>query len=141
MELLNLNSLGKLEKAEFIKRVNRFLGKIVINGQEKSCYIADTGRLEEILTEGREILVVKNREGLKTDYTLITVKMGNELVLVNTSLHSSIAYNAIKQGVLGFVPKTIKKEVKYKNSRFDFLLDSKTYVELKGCNLLTYSNE
>lgn len=155
MELLNLNSLGKLEEAEFIKRINRFLGKILINGQEKSCYIADTGRLEEILTKGRKIeanpldsltyktskrfcqvLVIKNRKGLKTDYTLITAKMGNELVLVNTSLHSSIAYNAIKQGVLGFVPKTIKKEVKYKNSRFDFLLDNKTFVELKGCNLI-----
>ena len=79
MELLNLNSLGKLEKAIFIGRVNRFLGKILINGQEKSCYIADTGRLEEILTEGREIFVVKNRNGLKTDYTLITAKMGDEL--------------------------------------------------------------
>jgi sugar fermentation stimulation protein A len=136
LELLNLNSLGKLEKAIFIERVNRFLGKILINGLEKSCYIADTGRLEEILIEGREILVVKNRESLKTDYTLITAKMRDELVLINTSLHSSIAYNAIKQGVLGFTPQTIKKEVKYKNSRFDYLLDNKTFVELKGCNLI-----
>ena len=136
LELLNLNSLGKLEKAIFIERVNRFLGKILINGLEKSCYIADTGRLEEILIEGREILVVKNRESLKTDYTLITAKMRDELVLINTSLHSSIAYNAIKQGVLGFIPQTIKKEVKYKNSRFDYLVDNKTFVELKGCNLI-----
>ena len=136
MELLNLNSLGKLEEAEFIKRINRFLGKILINGQEKSCYIADTGRLEEILTKGRKILVIKNRKGLKTDYTLITAKMGDELVLINTALHSSIAYSAIKQGVLGFVPKIIKKEVKYKNSRFDYFLDNKTFVELKGCNLV-----
>jgi len=133
---MDLNTLGKLEVGRFIKRENRFLGKIVVDGKERSCYIADTGRLKDILVRGREIWVVKNREGLKTDYTLITVNVEGEWVLVNTSLHSSIAYKAIEKGVLGFIPRKIEKEVKFKNSRFDFLVDNNTVVELKGCNLV-----
>ena len=136
MELMDLNTLGKLEVGRFIKRENRFLGKIVVDGKERSCYIADTGRLKDILVRGREIWVVKNREGLKTDYTLITVNVEGEWVLVNTSLHSSIAYKAIEKGVLGFIPRKIEKEFKFKNSRFDFLVDNNTVVELKGCNLV-----
>ena len=133
---MDLNNLGKLEVGRFIKRENRFLGRIVIEGKERSCYIADTGRLRDILVRGREIWVVKNREGLKTDYTLITVNVEGEWVLVNTSLHSTIAYRAIEKGVLGFIPKRVEREVKFKNSRFDFLVDNNTFVELKGCNLV-----
>ena len=136
MELMDLNNLGTLEVGRFIKRENRFLGRIVVDGKERSCYIADTGRLRDILVKDREIWVIKNREGLKTDYTLITVNVEGEWVLVNTSLHSNIAYRAIEKGVLGFIPKRIEKEVKFKNSRFDFLVDKNTFVELKGCNLV-----
>ena len=136
MELMDLNDLGTLEVGRFIKRENRFLGRIVVDGKERSCYIADTGRLRDILVKDREIWVIKNREGLKTDYTLITVNVEGEWVLVNTSLHSNIAYRAIEKGVLGFIPKRIEKEVKFKNSRFDFLVDKNTFVELKGCNLV-----
>ncbi|MBW9222015.1 DNA/RNA nuclease SfsA [Methanothermococcus sp. SCGC AD-155-C09] len=136
MELMDLNTLGTLKVGKFIRRENRFLGKIIIDGKEKSCYIADTGRLEEILIKNRKVWVIKNREGLKTDYTLIAINIEGEWVLINTSLHSSIAYRAIENGVLGFIPKTIKKEVKFKNSRFDFLVDNNTFVELKGCNLV-----
>ncbi|WP_253254781.1 DNA/RNA nuclease SfsA [Methanofervidicoccus sp. A16] len=133
---MDLNDLGTLEVGRFIKRENRFLGRIVVDGKERSCYIADTGRLRDILVKDREIWVIKNREGLKTDYTLITVNVEGEWVLVNTSLHSNIAYRAIEKGVLGFIPKRIEKEVKFKNSRFDFLVDKNTFVELKGCNLV-----
>jgi len=133
---MDLNDLGTLEVGRFIKRENRFLGRIVVDGKERSCYIADTGRLRDTLVKDREIWVIKNREGLKTDYTLITVNVEGEWVLVNTSLHSNIAYRAIEKGVLGFIPKRIEKEVKFKNSRFDFLVDKNTFVELKGCNLV-----
>ncbi|HIP15887.1 MAG TPA: DNA/RNA nuclease SfsA [Methanothermococcus okinawensis] len=136
MELMDLNNLGNLEVGKFIKRVNRFLGKIVIDSKERNCYIADTGRLRDILVRGRKVWVVKNREGLKTDYTLITVNVRGEWVLVNTSLHSFIAHRAIAKGILGFTPRKIEKEVKFKNSRFDFLVDNNTFVELKGCNLV-----
>ncbi|HIQ31951.1 MAG TPA: DNA/RNA nuclease SfsA [Methanothermococcus okinawensis] len=136
MELMDLKDLGELEVGRFIRRENRFVGRVVVDGRERSCYIADTGRLKDILVKGREVWVIKNREGLKTDYRLITVNVEGEWVLVNTSLHSTIASRAIEKGVLGFTPRSIRREVTFKNSRFDFLVDNNTFVELKGCNLV-----
>jgi len=133
---MDLKDLGELEVGRFIRRENRFVGRVVVDGRERSCYIADTGRLKDILVKGREVWVIKNREGLKTDYRLITVNVEGEWVLVNTSLHSTIASRAIEKGVLGFTPRSIRREVTFKNSRFDFLVDNNTFVELKGCNLV-----
>ena len=135
-ELFDLNKLGKLEKAVFIERPNRFVGKCKINGEIKTCHIADPGRLKEILHKGREILVVKNKPELKLDYKMIAAKMEDGWILLNTSFHSKIAKKAIEKGILGFSPEKIKSEVKFGNSRLDFLIDDKIFVELKGSNLL-----
>ncbi len=134
--LFDLKKLGKIEKGFFIGRKNRFVGLCKIKNQTKTCHIADPGRLKEILTKGREILVVKNKPELKLDYKLVAVKMEEGWILLNTSIHSHIAYEAIKAGVLGFKPKKIKKEVKYGESRLDFLIDENVFIELKGSNLL-----
>lgn len=136
MVLFDLKKLGKLEEAEFIERPNRFVGLCRINGLIKKCHIADSGRLKEILTEGRKLLVVKNPEGMKTDYRVLAAKMEEGWILLNTSIHSKIGKKAIEKGVLGFKPKKIRSEVKYGNSRIDFLVDENTLIELKGSNLL-----
>ena len=134
--LLDLKSIGKIEKAQFIERPNRFVGICRINGLVKKCHIADSGRLREILTEGRELLVVKNPEGMKTDYKVLAAKMEDGWILLNTSLHSKIGKKAIQEGILGFKPEKIKAEVRYGKSRIDFLVDENAFVELKGSNLL-----
>ncbi|HHG74227.1 MAG TPA: DNA/RNA nuclease SfsA [Persephonella sp.] len=136
MVLFDLKKLGKLEEAEFIERPNRFVGLCRINGLIKKCHIADSGRLKEILTKGRKLLVVKNPEGMKTDYRVLAAKMEEGWILLNTSIHSKIGKKAIEKGVLGFKPKKIRSEVKYGNSRIDFLVDENTLIELKGSNLL-----
>ncbi len=134
--LFDLKTLGNLEKGIFIRRPNRFVGICEIENKEKTCHIADPGRLREILTEGREVIVVRNKPDLKMDYKLVAVKMEDGWVLLNTSLHSKIAFEAIKRGVLGFKPEIIKREVKFGSSRLDYLIDNRIFVELKGCNLL-----
>ncbi len=135
-ELFDLNQLGKLKEAEFLERPNRFVGKCKINNEIKTCHIADPGRLKEILHKGRKVLVVKNKPELKMDYKLVAAKMEDGWILLNTSFHSKIAKKAIEKGVLGFYPEKIKSEVKFGNSRLDFLIDDKIFVELKGSNLL-----
>ena len=133
--LFDLNSLGKLTNGKFLERINRFVGKIKVNNQVKTCHIADTGRLKELLTYGSDILLLKNPANLKTDYKLITVKKDDELILLNTSFHSKIAEEAIKYGILGYIPQSIKREVQFNKSRLDYLVNNDTYIELKGCNL------
>jgi len=134
--LFDLKSIGKIEKASFIERPNRFVGLCKVNGLTKRCHIADSGRLKEILTTGRELLVVKNPDGMKTDYKVLAAKMEDGWILLNTSFHSKIGKKAIEKGVLGFRPEKIISEVKYGKSRIDFLVDKNIFVELKGSNLL-----
>lgn len=137
MKLLDLNEIGPLFSALFLERKNRFLASILINGHKATCHVADTGRLREILTANRKIYVVKNREGLKTDYSLVLAKMDDEWILVNTSLHSRIVRTVIEKGLLGFVPTSIQPEVTYGQSRLDFLVDTTIFIEVKASNLLT----
>ena len=137
-KLFDLKSLGTLTTGTLIERKNRFLALGVVQNKAAKIHIADTGRLEEILTPQRELLLLKNRPGLKTDYTLIAAKMDEGWVLINSRLHSPIATQAIQQGILGFRPKTIQKEVPFGKSRLDFKVDN-TYVELKGCSLVQNS--
>ena len=135
MILFDLKTLGSLTTGRLIERKKRFLATAIVDDEVKKVHIADTGRLEEILTPKCELLLLRNRPGLKTDYTLIAAKMEEGWVLVNTKLHSPIATQAIEQGVLGFKPKTIQKEVTFGQSRLDFKVDN-TYIELKGCSLV-----
>lgn len=131
-----LYKIDGLKKAVFLERPNRFIAKIKINGEVKTAHIADTGRLKEIFILGREVLVTDNKPENKLDYKLYGVNLGDEWVLINTSIHSKISQKLIENGALGFAPKAVKPEVKYKDSRLDFLVDAKLYLEVKSSNLL-----
>ncbi len=135
IELFDLKSLGEIEEGIFLERPNRFVGICEVGGKKVHCHVADPGRLKEILTKNRKVFVVKNPKGYKTDYRLVAVSLEDGIVLLNTSVHSKIGYEAIKSGVLGFKPERIKKEVPFGKSRIDYLVDGKIFVELKGCNL------
>ncbi|MGB9766867.1 MAG: DNA/RNA nuclease SfsA [Sulfurihydrogenibium sp.] len=135
MVILKSSEVGNPIKGKFLYRKNRFVGVCSVNGEITHCHISDTGRLKEILTEGRDILLLRNKEQNKTPYKLLGAKMEEGFVLVNTSIHSKIAKRIIQAGFLGFNPQKIKSEVKYKDSRIDFLIDDNLYIELKGCNL------
>jgi len=134
MEILDLRKvLGDLKEARFIRRINRFTAEVELNGKKFLAHISDTGRLAQLLETGRTVVVSDNKG--KLDYKLVAVKVNGEFVLVATFLHSKIAEVLILSGVLGFKPKSLKREVKVKNHRIDFLADGR-YVEVKGCNLL-----
>ncbi len=133
--LFDLHELGPTTLGRFIKRENRFLALAKVEGRIAKIHIADTGRLEEILTPGRPLRLLANRPGMKTDYTLLAARMQEGWVLVNTRFHRPIAAAAIEKGVLGFIPRHLKEEVIFGKSRFDYLADD-MYVELKGCSLV-----
>ena len=133
--LFDLKELGRLEEGIFLHRPNRFVALAEVKGKQVRVHVADTGRLEEILTPGRPLLLRPNPSGMTTDATLIAARMTEGWVLINTRLHPLIARRAIERGVLGFVPRTLKQEVTFGSSRLDYLADD-TYVELKGCSLV-----
>ncbi|WP_201353641.1 DNA/RNA nuclease SfsA [Hydrogenimonas urashimensis] len=133
--LFDLASLGPTVEGTFLERPNRFVAIAEVKGEKRRVHVADTGRLEEILTPARALLLLKNREGMSTDYTLLAARMEEGWVLINTRLHAPIAKKAIERGVLGFVPKRLRSEVRFGHSRFDYRADD-AFVELKGCSLV-----
>ena len=135
--LYDLTALGPKVVGRFLERPNRFVAVAEVNGEKVRVHVADTGRLEEILTPERRLWLQPNRPGMKTAYTLIAAEMEEGWVLINTRLHAPISKGAIEKGVLGFTPQSVRSEVMYGASRFDYLADD-TFVELKGCSLVQY---
>ncbi|MBD6955737.1 MAG: DNA/RNA nuclease SfsA [Thermoplasmata archaeon] len=125
---------GEFESYHFKNRLNRFA---VETEEGKICHLHDPGRLEELLTPGREIYAIRKYKGLECE--IIYTKVEDEFILINSKYHNSIAKNIIEKGLLGKNFKLKKSEIKLNDMRIDFLLDFNEkdyYLEVKGCTLL-----
>jgi sugar fermentation stimulation protein A len=128
-------------EATFIERQNKFLATVSIEGNNALAHIHDPGRLEGILEKGRTVLLTVFENPLrKTRYEIVGAKVDKEIVLVNSRYHNDIAEALIKMGVVKFGGSylQIKREVKFENSRFDFMVEDKEkyLIEVKGCVLV-----
>jgi sugar fermentation stimulation protein A len=136
MVLVDLQEvLGPFTPGTFVRRLNRFVVEVEVDGQLKRAHLSDTGRLKELLLPSSPVLLAPNPKG-KLNYKFVAVKSGSEWVLLNTSVHSLIASRLFESGALGFKPQKVEREVKFGESRIDFLLDEKLFLEVKGCNLV-----
>ncbi len=116
----------------FKKRLNRF---VVETESGRRCHLHDPGRLEELLYPGAPLYMVEKSRGLKCE--IYYTRKNDEYVLINSKIHSDIAENIINSDLFKDF-KIIRKEVKVKKSRIDFLLEHKNrefYLEVKGCTL------
>ncbi|GAB6189305.1 DNA/RNA nuclease SfsA [Marinitoga arctica] len=128
MKIIEINDT---QKGIFLERTNRYLAKIKINNQIEDVHIHDPGRLKELLYKNNEVLIKKvNNLKRKTKYDLIAAKKNDDYVLINSMYHRYIAEKILKKKY-----KNIRAEVKYKNSRIDFLIDDNLWIEIKGCTL------
>jgi sugar fermentation stimulation protein A len=125
-------------EATFIERQNKFLATVSIEGNNALAHIHDPGRLEGILEKGRIVLLKVFENPLrKTGYEIVGAKVDKEIVLVNSRYHNDIAEVLIRRGIVKFGGSylQIKREVKFENSRFDFMVE-KYLIEVKGCVLV-----
>ncbi|MFB6469747.1 MAG: DNA/RNA nuclease SfsA [Vulcanisaeta sp. AZ3] len=122
----------------FVRRLNRFVGVAVINGEEVMVHIHDPGRLQELLRPGVRIYAYE-KSGGKTRYYLVAVDLGDELVLVNSAIHNDIASWLISNGFVLRDYRVVRREPVFGSGRFDLLLRSPmgmdAFVEVKGVTL------
>lgn len=128
-----------IESGTFVDRPNRFIAYAVIDGEKKICHVKNTGRCKELLIPGAKVgLEHKNDPNRKTEYDLICVEKDGEYVNIDSQAPNKVFREwAEKNGFFGD-DVTIKSEVKYGNSRFDFCIekkDKKAFVEVKGVTL------
>lgn len=133
----------KVCTAQFIRRPNRFIAEILLDGKETRCHVKNTGRCRELLVDGATVYIEQNpNPGRKTDCSLIAVRKGDRIVNIDSQAPNKVFYEALMAGKIrlpGFEEVTCAKPEKtYGASRFDFYIESglkKAFIEVKGATL------
>lgn len=126
----------------FLERLNRFSVLVSLDGRSEKAHLANSGRLRELLTPGRPVyLVSRDQPTRQTRFDLVLAQMGQVLVSVDARLPSRIAAEALSQGAWapfqGYT--TARPEVRYGQSRLDFLLTGQSppcLLEVKSVTLV-----
>lgn len=133
--------LPLLIPAIFIDRPNRYLATVLLDGQPCQAHVADPGRLRELLIPGRTVwLAEAGHPGRKTNYDLVLVQQGKQLVSLNTRLPNAVFLEAIGRGK--GMPRpvlSVRREVRRGDSRLDLqCMDAKGvhWVEIKSVTLV-----
>lgn len=130
---------GKLLTGIVTGRPNRFVIDAEVQGRCSACYLANPGRLWELVYPGSKILVTPS-EG-STDYTALGAYTARgEIVPLHTLRANDLAAALVRAGKLpGHAgAQIVRREVTVGDSRFDFLLrenNEELYMEVKCCTL------
>lgn len=127
--------------ASFLERPNRFIAYADLNGQRVKCHVKNTGRCRELLLPGATIYLQHHPDaaasGRKTEYSLIGVckemEHGRELVNMDSQAPNLAAWEWLRDR--GF---SVRREVRYHNSRFDLAFEENgrpAFMEVKGVTL------
>lgn len=131
-----------LRDASFTRRINRFLASIFLDGKEEYAHVPNSGRMEELLTTGREIkLRERKSQGRKTRFDVFLVDFKGSWVSIDAGLPGTLLSESIEKNNIvdfaGYFP--LKREAPYRSSRFDLLLGkgrSRCLVETKSVTLV-----
>lgn len=127
----------------FIKRPNRFIAHVMINGREEIAHVKNTGRCKELLIPGAIVYLQEHdNPNRKTRFSLIAVQKGELLVNIDSQAPNKVMMEALTKGLslpeLNSPISQIKPESVYGSSRFDFYItagNQKAYLEIKGVTL------
>ena len=127
-------------QGEFLRRPNRFIAHIRIDGEEKIVHVKNTGRCRELLPEGATVWCqVSDNPLRKTKYDLISVRKGTRMINMDSQAPNKAAGEWLAAGGLGAIEQ-LRAETKHGDSRFDFSFrkDGKLcFLEVKGVTLET----
>lgn len=134
--------INNVVTAKFIKRPNRFVAYVYLNGEEVKVHVPNTGRCREILIEDTTVVL---REGTnpnrKTKYDLIAAYKEDKLINIDSQIPNAVVEEGLKNKKIKKLEKfnNIKREQTFGNSRFDFKLwddnNNEYYLEVKGVTL------
>ena len=120
----------------FVSRPNRFIAKVIVEGQEETVHVKNTGRCRELLIPGATVILTRSdNPKRKTLYDLIAVYKGETLINMDSQAPNAAARELLQR----LYPQArVRAEQFYGASRFDFALNTpegKTFVEVKGVTL------
>ena len=123
-------------RAVFVKRPNRFIAEVNIDGRRETVHVKNTGRCKELLIPGSEVwLTAPGTPDRKTKYDLIAVRK-NSGILFN--IDSQAPNKVVKEWLASQDYDSVVPEYTYGDSRIDFYMErgnEKYLMEVKGCTL------
>lgn len=128
-------------EGRFIKRLNRFVAIVTIDGKEETVHVKNTGRCGELLLEGAEIhLQYVDKLTRKTKYSLINVYKEGNLFNIDSQVPNKVVEEGIRNNKIEALKDIdyLKREQTYGKSRFDFYYEKdgkKGFIEVKGVTL------
>ena len=126
----------------FLKRVNRFLALVEIDGREAGVHVANSGRLRELFIPGATVwLKPAPAAHRKTSWDLALVEADGVLVSADTRVPNTVVAEAVSQGLLAGIPASpaITRESTFGESRFDLMIEDgqqRRYIEVKSVTLV-----
>ena len=129
-------------KGTFLKRPNRFIAEVNVDGNVEIAHVPNTGRCKELLIEGATVwLKPSDNPNRKTKFSLHFVENKNVLVSLFSQEANTIVYDAIIDGKIKELAgySYHKREKTVDNSRIDIYLandDESCYIEVKGVTLI-----
>lgn len=128
-----------LREARFLRRPNRFIAHVLLDGQETVCHVKNTGRCRELLVPGSVVYIQKASNPVrKTAWDLIAVRKGERLINMDAAAPNAVFGEWLRAGGAGFVPSLIRPECRFGDSRFDFYFQNgerRIFAEVKGVTL------
>jgi len=125
-------------RGEFLRRPNRFIAHVRIDGTEQLVHVKNTGRCRELLPPGAQVWCQHfDSPSRKTAYDLIAVQKGQRLINMDSQAPNKAAGEWLAAGGLGQI-RELRAETTCADSRFDFSFrkDGRLcYLEVKGCTL------
>ena len=127
----------------FVKRPNRFIAHVEVNGAVEICHVKNTGRCRELLVPGAKVwLVESDNPARKTRFDLVAVEKargdGTLLVNMDSQAPNHIFREWTEEGNFRPGLKILRGETTFGNSRFDYYWEDsekRGFVEIKGVTL------
>lgn len=129
----------KIVEATFLSRPNRFIARVMVEEEEETVHVKNTGRCQELLRPGA-IVFLSDEEGKerKTRYDLVAVKKGERIINMDSQAPNAAVKEWLLAGGLFEDVLEVRPEYTYGDSRFDFLVtkaSGKALIEVKGVTL------
>ena len=135
------------EQATFLERLNRFACMVSLRGKTTKVYLPNSGRLEELLRPGAQVVVERRRDLGKTHHDLLLIKTPSFLsgeptwAALDSRLPPALFQWLLKNKQVEALADAALQatEPSVSHGRLDLLLsvkDGPVYVETKSVNLI-----
>jgi len=132
--------LPAARECRIVKRLNRFVVLVETEENTARAHINNTGRLEELIIEGRTAYILPTPHTAKTDFRLFAVAEGKEGALFDTRFQMISFEKALAEHHIPWLKgcRFVRRDARLGKSLIDYLITCKEgslYLEIKSAVL------